>query len=287
MTQSPKLPLIHLDCLWLQVTGTLCNIACRHCFISCGPKVEIHGMMTVEQVRAAIETAAAEGCRAYAFTGGEPFLHPQILELVDLALAHGPLDILSNGMLIDEPMARALGERAAASPYSFDLRISLDGIDAAENDAIRGRGVFAKAIAGIEQLVAHGIEPAVAITTLAARHETPEGRLAFLDMLRGLGMTRPRLKLIPPFKIGREARRGGAYADWERVTADMLDDESPWALQCGTSRMVTNRGAWPCPILVNDDDARMGDRLEDSLGPSTLAQAACHTCYVEGFSCRM
>ncbi len=280
------LPFLHLDCLWLQVTGTLCNIACRHCFISCGPKVTIHDMMSVEQVSAAIDTAAAQGARAYAFTGGEPFLHPQILELIDLALAKGSLEILTNGMLITEELAAELGRRASESPYTFDIRVSWGGIDADENDAIRGRGVFEQAVAGMARLVKHGLEPAVAVTTLAAKHESPEGRVAFLERLRDLGMSQPRLKLIPPFKIGREARRGGAYEDWERITADMLDADAPWNLQCGTSRMVTNRGAWPCPILVNVDEARMGDTLEDALRPCSLGDQACHTCYVEGFTCR-
>jgi len=284
--EDPALPLLHLDLLWLQVTGTVCNIACRHCFISCGPKVRTHDLMTVGQCAAAIEVAAAQGCRGYAFTGGEPFLHPQILDLVDLALGHGPLLILSNGMLIDESLATALARRAQESPYSLDLRISLDGLNAAENDPIRGRGVFDATCAGIRALVAAGIEPAVAVTTVHAEHERPEGRRAFYGLLRELGVQRPRVKLIPPFRIGREARRGGAYQPWERVTADMLDADSPWVLQCGTSRMVTNRGAWPCPILVNVDDARMGDDLDAALRPCRLSHPACHTCHVEGFTCR-
>ena len=62
--------------------------------------------MRVEQVGDAIsDVAAAQGCRSYAFTGGEPFLHPDMLALVDLALARGPLEILTNAMLIDEAMA--------------------------------------------------------------------------------------------------------------------------------------------------------------------------------------
>ena len=286
MSAPPRLPFLHLDVLWLQVTGTLCNIACRHCFISCGPRVRIHDMMSAEAVRSAVDDAAAAGCRAFAFTGGEPFLHPEILDLIDMTLWHGPLDILTNGMLIDVPLASALGERFRASPYSLDLRVSLDGLSADENDAIRGRGVFEAATRGIRNLVEAGIEPAVAVTTVNAEHGSSEGRLAFLAMLRDLGVRRPRLKLIPPFRIGREARRGGAYRDWERLSDDDLTDESPWVLQCGTARMVTARGVWPCPILVNEDGARMGDRLEDGLQPCSLGSPACHTCHVEGFSCR-
>ena len=286
MTDAPLLPLLHLDCLWLQVMGTVCNIACRHCFISCGPKVHIHAPMSVAQVRQAIEEAEALGCRATAFTGGEPFLHPDILELVDIALARGPLEILSNGMCIDAAMASALALRARNSPYSLELRISLDGLDAAENDAIRGPGVFDACLAGIRCLVQAGLEPVLAVTTVHEAHASAEGRAAFYALLRELGVSRPRLKLIPPFRIGREARRAGPYQDWEQIRGDMLDAEAPWLLQCGTSRMVTARGAWPCPILVNIDAARLGDGLAQALRPVALDQRACHTCLVEGFSCR-
>lgn len=283
---APSLPFLHLDCLWLQVTGTVCNIACRHCFISCGPKVRIHDLMTVEQCRDAFVAAEALGCRAYAFTGGEPFLHPDILDLIDLALARGPLEILTNGMLIDPPLAAQLAHRFRACEYSFDLRVSLDGLSADENDPIRGQGVFDATLAGIRTLVAAGMEPVIAVTTVHAAHDSKQGRRAFYELLRSLGIQHPRVKLIPPFKLGREARRAGSYQPWEYVSAEMLDQDSPWVLQCGTSRMVTNRGAWPCPILVNVDHARMGDRLQDALRPCRLDHPACHTCRVEGFTCR-
>ena len=285
MTSSPTLPFIHLDVLWLQVTGTLCNIACRHCFISCGPKVRIHEPLTLDQARQAILQAEALGCRAYAFTGGEPFLHPELLAMVDLALARGPLLILTNGMLIDAALAGQLAARAEASEHSLDIRISLDGVTAEENDRVRGPGVFAAATAGVRHLVQAGLEPTIAVTTLEAQGASATGRQQMLDLLRHLGVQRPRLKLIPPFKLGRQARRS-PVSPWEQVTVDMLDADSPWLLQCGTGRMVTARGAWPCPILVNVDAARMGDTLRDALRPCELSHPACHTCHVEAFSCR-
>lgn len=282
---APLLPLHHLDTLWLQVTGTRCNIACRHCLVSAGPKVDLHPLMSVAQVATAIEEAAALGCRTYAFTGGEPFLHPQILELIDLGLAQGPLEILTNGMCFTPALAQALGERFRASEYSLGIRVSLDGLSPLENDPIRGPGVFAATTAGIRLLVAHGLEPILAVTTVHAAHAGAPARAAFLALLRELGVTRPRLKLIPPFRVGREARREQALLPEARITADMLDADSPWILQCGSGRTVTARGVWPCPILINHPGARLGDRLADSLGPCALSEPACHTCWVEGFTC--
>ena len=46
----PTLPLLWLDTLWVQVSGTLCNIACTHCFVSAGPNVQTHKLMTAGQV---------------------------------------------------------------------------------------------------------------------------------------------------------------------------------------------------------------------------------------------
>ncbi len=283
---TAMLPWLHLDTLWLQVTGTRCNIACRHCFISCGPKVERHAVMTRVQVEQALDDAARAGCRATYFTGGEPFLHPEILELVELALRQGPLGILSNGMLLDEGTCVALRKLDDASNYSLDLRISLDGLTAEENDPIRGRGVFTAACEGIRRLAAVGLEPALAVTTVHAQSSSATGRLAFLELLRSLGVKRPRVKLIPPFLIGREAKRNAGYNPSDLLQSEDLTEESPWALQCGSSRMVTAGGVYACPILIDHAEARMGDRLHESLRPTSLFHPACVTCHQEGFSCK-
>src|SRR5450755_1147695 len=145
---APELQLEALDTLWLQVTGTLCNIACLHCFISCGPKNHQHEMMSVEQVRQALHDARLQGTREYYFTGGEPFLHSNIRELITMTLEQGPLSILTNGILIDDELATWLGNTFEQSAYSLDLRVSLDGSNAEDNDKVRGKGTYQRIIAG-------------------------------------------------------------------------------------------------------------------------------------------
>ena len=107
-----------------------------------------------------------------------------------------------------------------------------------------------------------------------------------MQMLRDKGFSPPRIKLIPPFKIGREERRGGGYEAAEILEeGDLLEDEAHM-LQCGSCRMVTAKGVYPCPILIEVEEARMGDKLEDGLAPIHLSHPACYTCHVEGFTCR-
>ncbi|MFP4597845.1 MAG: radical SAM protein [Persicimonas sp.] len=281
----PTVEMDHLDTLWLQVTGTLCNLACLHCFISCGPKNDSHDLMELETVRKAVEAGAKEGVRDYYFTGGEPFLHPEIREMIELTLEHGPLTVLTNGILIDQEMADWLAHTFRKSRYSFDLRVSLDGTTKPENDALRGRGSFEKIIASIERLHEAGLNPVITVTTCHAGSGGEEGRRNFYEFVRSRGIDQPRLKFLAPFKIGREERRGGGYEDWQRlVEGDLLPDEAD-ALQCSSCRMVTSEGVFPCPILIEYEDARMGDELADGLQDIELRHQACYTCHVEGVSC--
>jgi len=48
---------------------------------------------------------------------------------------------------------------------------------------------------------------------------------------------------------------------------------------------VTANGVYPCPILIEEDGARMGSALEEALHPIRLNHPACVTCHVEGFTC--
>jgi molybdenum cofactor biosynthesis enzyme MoaA len=284
--RGPVLPFAGLDVLWIQIAGTVCNIACTHCFISCGPKNERHRLMETVEVLALLERAAELGVKEYYFTGGEPFLHPDILPISEATLRKGPLSILTNALLIDEAMARALGHLSRASDYSFDLRVSLDGTSAEENDPIRGRGTFDRVVQAARWLTFAGIDPVFTVTSVHARYHGDEGATRFIEWLRESGFRRPRLKLIPPFRIGREARRAGGY-DRDAVLreGDLFEGEEE-ILQCGTCRTVTSEGVYPCPILIEEPGARMASQLEDALSPVRLSHPACVTCHVEGFSCR-
>jgi MoaA/NifB/PqqE/SkfB family radical SAM enzyme len=207
-------------------------------------------------------------------------------EILALALTVAPTTVLSNGTLIDAARAGRLAELAAGNRYSLDVRISLDGYDAETNDAIRGDGTFERGLAAVAALAAAGLTPVLTVTEVLSEHASAAGRERFLALLRERGVSRPRLKVLPLFKLGAEAERDGAYADWQRLRAGEHDGESLDHLQCTSCRMVTATGVWVCPILVNEPAARMGERLSDTLRPFALAHAACWTCHAYGVSCR-
>src|SRR5438045_3125895 len=72
---APRVYLEHLDHLWFQLTGTLCNLTCTHCFISCSPSNHSFEFLDYDKVLAALEESKRLGVKEYYFAGGETLLH--------------------------------------------------------------------------------------------------------------------------------------------------------------------------------------------------------------------
>jgi arsenite methyltransferase len=287
MTTSsiPRVPMLRLDTLWFQVAGTLCNIQCAHCFISCSPANDTHKMMSRDQVRVYLEEARRLGVKEFYFTGGEPFLNREMPEILEDSLAAGPCTVLTNGMLINEKLARRLAEIRARSAHALEFRVSLDGSTAEANDKVRGRGVFDRAIRGIRCLRAEGFEPIITSTQTDESIPAAEFRRGFEALAQDLGYETPRLKILPPLFMGEQEKNKRGYRPHERVTEDCFKN-FPWEnLLCSTARMATAEGVYVCPILVNEPGARMGGTLAETLRPFPLAYQACYTCRVGGLSC--
>lgn len=283
---APRVALQSLDTLWFQVGGTVCNLACTHCFVSCSPTNHTHQFLRLAEVERYLAEAAALGVREYYFTGGEPFLNPDMEAILAATLRQGPANVLTNGLLLDPDRCRRLRALADTAEYSLDLRVSLDGYDAASNDPIRGAGTFERILEGLRHLAEAELNPVVTVTEVCRDASEDAGKERFFELLRTLGLARPRLKVLPVFQIGAEAERGGAYQSWQRLREGDAPEGGWDHLQCSSCRMVTDQGVWVCPILVNEPTGRMGETLADTLGPFELAHPACWTCHVYGVSCR-
>jgi uncharacterized Fe-S cluster-containing radical SAM superfamily protein len=282
--EVPHQPLHHVDALWIQVAGTLCNLRCTHCFVSSGPGDDHHALMSRDVVRRHVAEGVALGVKEFYFTGGEPFVHPAMLEIVADTLAHGPVTVLTNGTLFTVPRAAALRRLGDRSRYSLEIRVSLDGWRAIDHDRLRGAGSFERALEGIRRLAAVGLLPIVTATQ-DARDDPQHLRARYFEMLRGIGLERPRLKLLPMFLLGREAERSRAYDPAETLAGLPATAFDPRRLQCSGCRAVTSRGVFVCPLLVDEPEARLGERLDQALEPFPLRHGACYTCYLTGMTC--
>src|ERR1043166_3186861 len=152
---APSVSLAHLDDLWFQVGGTLCNLECRHCFISCSPHNHAYGFLDLEAVRRVLEESVALGVKEYYFTGGEPFLNRDLPAILELTLRYGPATVLTNGTVLKDEWLERLRTAEEASLYSLEFRVSIDGFSPETNAPLRGDGTFARAMKGVMKLVEH------------------------------------------------------------------------------------------------------------------------------------
>jgi len=284
--RAPRVPALALDTVWFQVAGTLCNLQCRHCFISCGPTNRSHDYMPRDEVRRYLDEAASMGVRDFYFTGGEPFLHRELDGIVEDALRVGPVSVLTNATLVTPERARSLARLERGSRYALEMRVSLDGLTAATNDPIRGEGTFDTTVGGMRALADAGFLPIVTVAQTWGDADDARLREGFHAFLRAEGISRPRVKILPLFHLGREESRTRGYEADEFLTDEHLRGYDFWTLQCSNSRMVTSRGVYVCPILIESPGALLAPTLRESMRPFPLAHGACYTCWATGASCR-
>ena len=282
---APVVSLTHLDDLWFQVGGTLCNLECRHCFIACSPHNHNFGFLDLETVRRVLDESAALGVKEYYFTGGEPFLNRDLVAILELTLHYGPATVLTNGTVFQDEGLVRLGRAEAASRYSLEFRVSLDGYTASDNDPIRGPGTFERILGGIRRLIEHGFLPIVTVTRVHDEEDEAALFEGFVRRLQAEGYSRPRIKILPSLRMGAEAERGRGYYPEERVTPEMMVGYDPERLLCSHSRIVTDRGVFVCPILIEASDARLGATLREAQTAYPLRHHACYTCYQYGAIC--
>ncbi|MFQ5480965.1 MAG: methyltransferase domain-containing protein [Thermodesulfobacteriota bacterium] len=276
---SIKVPLTGLSTLWFQVSGTLCNLQCKHCFISCGPGVTRHAMLSRKTVNRYLEEARSTGIKEIYFTGGEPLLNAEIMGITEDALNDADVTILTNATLITAEAAASFKGLALASDFELTFRVSMESPVEAANDCVRGAGSFKKTSEGIKNLIQAGFEPIITATAIDEKGPCAE---QFESWLRELGSEAPQLKTLPLLHIGRGEENYRPYNEKEILQGISIKTD---ALQCSAARMITSEGVFCCPILIDEPSARMGSTITESLRPVALTSPACYTCATEGLSC--
>jgi len=121
-----------------------CNLKCVHCYAHARDE-EFSGELSTSEGKAILDDLAAFGSPVVLFSGGEPLVRPDLIELAEYAVGKGMRAVIStNGTLINRRIAGDL--KKVGLSY---VGISLDGLDEV-NDRFRGvKGAFRKAMDGI------------------------------------------------------------------------------------------------------------------------------------------
>ncbi len=283
-----RLPIVKLgalDELWFQVAGTRCNLTCTHCFISCSPHNDSFGFLSFAEVERRLLEAVEWGVKEFYFTGGEPFLNPDLVAILERTLDFGPATVLTNGTVLQSEWLERLRAAEQGSLYSLEFRVSIDGPTPELNDPIRGPRTFERALHGVELLVQFGFLPIITMTRVWDESQDAEILGRFREVLKQHGNDRPRLKVLPRLLLGAETNRTCGYSSADRVTTEMLAGYDTTQLVCQHSRVVTDRGIAVCPILIDSPDAILGHTLHDAARGFAVTHGACVTCYQYGAIC--
>lgn len=242
--------------LHLEVAAA-CNLTCTHCFAGVLPRKETP--LTLVELDALFATLVGIGTFRIGLTGGEPLLRRDLLDILDLAIAHGLCPCLTtNGLLITEDLARELGKR----PLAW-LNVSLEGATAASNDLVRGPGTFDRVLEKLRVLARHA-RFTLAFTVLQTNvHEIRAcAELAFrvgahtavFRPLYPVGTARHHLELMPSF--GDYAAALDELLD-TGVATHNLDPFSPRLRQESQSVLVDNYGCGAgtlvCSVSLSGD----------------------------------
>lgn len=285
------------ETLWIN-TGTLCNIECLNCYIHSSPtedRLVYFSASDASRLYDEVAQLAAEGGNPLpeiGFTGGEPFMNPDMLAMTEEALERGHnVLILTNAM---QPMMRPKVKQGLLSlrerfGKTLKLRVSIDHYTEALHDAERGAGSFTKTMEGLCWLAENGFSLAVAGRTMSGEPEEEERKgYAALFAREGVALDAAHgaeLILFPEMD---------ERADVPEITTACwgILHKDPAAMMCATSRMAVKRkgAAAPailaCTLLPDDPQFEMGGTLRESLAPVKLNHPHCAKfCVLGGASC--
>ncbi len=282
---------VALETLWIN-TGSLCNLACENCYIESTPtndRLSYVSLQEVEQLLAEIEQEQF-GTREIGFTGGEPFLNPDMLAILELCLQRGfSVLVLTNAMNTMLREADKLLSLHKQFGKQLKLRVSLDHYSEALHAKERGKRSWKPAIKGLKWLSDNGFAFAVAGRTFWNEAE-PAMRAGYAQLFKAENIALDAdsgsdLVLFPEMDAGE---------DVPEITVSCwgILNKSPAEMMCASSRMVVKHkgddhlSVMACTLLAYDQRFNLGSTLRESWRSVKLNHPHCAKfCVLGGGSC--
>lgn len=284
-------PFAGLKTLWVN-TGTLCNITCVGCYIESSPRNDALAYISRDEMTAILAQAAAAPVhpQEIAFTGGEPFMNPHMMGILEDVLAAGfETLVLTNAMKPMQHRKAALLDLHTRYPGKIRIRVSVDHYELEKHEQIRGDRTFAPAMEGIRWLSESGFDLAIAGRLLwnESEEELRKGYQGFFEA-SGIDVDahdRTRLVLFP------EMDETAKVPEISEGCWTILKS-SPSNMMCATERMVVKRKGADAPVYVactlipHDPGFELGATLEEASRPVSLNHRHCAKfCVLGGASC--
>ncbi len=279
--------------LWFN-TGTLCNITCVNCYIESSPENDSLVYMTAAEMGPYLDEIKTLNwpVTEIGLTGGEPFMNPDILAMIELPLSRGfEVLVLTNAM---RPMMRkrvqaGLLKLQAEYGDKLTIRISLDHFDPAKHDEERGAGAYDITIKGMQWLQENGLKMALAGRTVWGDSDA-ESRAGYAALFTTHGFkidaSNPAMTVLFPEMDERIEVPEITTACWGIL------NKNPDDIMCASSRMVVKRkgadspAVLACTLLAYSPEFEMGTTLREAEADVKLNHRHCAKfCVLGGASC--
>ena len=280
-----------LETLWFN-TGTLCNLTCRNCYIESSPRNDRLAYLARDEVRNYIDEIAREALptRLIGFTGGEPFMNPDIIFMLDDVLSRGfDALVLTNAM---QPMRKLRPQLLAlrdAYGARLRIRVSVDHYTPEVHEAERGRRSWAPTIDGLLWLARNRFAIDVAGRRFSGEPEA-DLRAGFARLFGRLALP---VDAADPVRLMLFPEMDAQHDVPEITTACWgILHKSPDDVMCASARMVVKRkgAATPavlaCTLLADDPKFELGRTLAEAARPVSLNHPFCASfCVLGGAAC--
>lgn len=273
----PKVELAELKNLFFQLSTKTCNLKCKYCYIEKNPYKTEQDFIQLDKIKQALICVKGKNLNSIYLTGGEPLMHPDFNQILRLCLKISNTTVLTNGTMINDKKARFLRKIDDESQFETIYRISLDSTNELENDELRGRGSFRKALSAIMSLAKYEFNPIISVVNY--KNKTKEeifDEFQKYFMKKGLELEAINLKIIPFYNKERELNQ-----------IENIDNIDIRNLDCYSSRVITQNGVYSCPVLAQDYRARLGSSLDDCSKINYLDCEACSTCIKSGLKAQV
>jgi len=286
-----RVALAGLRTLWVN-TGTLCNLTCRNCYIESSPRNDRLAYISAAELLPFLDEIARDGhpTEEIGFTGGEPFMNPDLPGMLADALGRGfSALVLTNAMRPMRKMAGALLALRDRFGARLRIRVSLDHYAAPVHEAERGRRSFRPTVEGLAWLARERFSVDVAGRLLSGEPEAVV-RAGYAKLFGELGVPIDaadpvRLMLFPEMDASRDVPEI-TEACWGIL------HRAPESVMCASSRMVVKRrgadrpAVLACTLLAYDERFELGATLAEAGGPVALNHPHCASfCVLGGAAC--
>lgn len=247
-----------------------CNFRCRMCYMGSIIQKNTHRALTSGEFRKILDLLEKDGVIELTLTGGEPFLNPNILEILGMLRDKNFFTAINtNGSVLNEKILKALLEMRVCS-----MEISIYGFSEDTYERVTGRREFAKVLENVKKFTDAGLPLRLKYTLQKDNMQDARAFKAYC-LEKGLNHSVTRGELMPDIGGGGTSGQALSAEETEELAlAGVLEVSEPdehcevSICKLAKSRLTIDAhgNAFPCEMVRLNLGNILGENAHDVIG---------------------